>query len=204
MNDEPMTRLKVSYGSSILALRISALTNLVLLAAMGFLTYSLYTMRAQVHEWKPLVIRVSDAGKADPVDLIVDNNPASELEAKVFAAGWITDTQSFDPNNANSDIGRALACTDAACAKQLVNYYQTNTEFQKLRTSRALVQCHTNSVQTIRTDPWEIRVDYTLSNFATNETRTWYALLTLKATSRSFSNPYGLLVTGVRINTTLQ
>jgi len=207
--ERPLQRLRVFYGSSILALRISALVNLILVATVCLLCYTLYQIRAQVHEWKPLVVRVDQVGNAVPVDLTVDNEPGTELEAKVFAAEYVTRIQSYDPNNVNHDMGLALGCTDPACARQLINYFNADPTFAKLKDQQHIVQCRVNAVQTIRanqadTSPWELRVDYTLTNLVTNEVRHWYALLTAKTTSRSFTNPFGLLVTGVRLSTTVQ
>ena len=60
---EPLQRFKVFYGSSVLALRVSAFTNLVLVAAVASLVYNLHGTRAQMAAWKPLVIRVDQAGQ---------------------------------------------------------------------------------------------------------------------------------------------
>ena len=201
---EPLQRFKAFYGSSILALRVSAFANLVLLAAVGMLVFNLYGARAQMASWKPLVIRVDRAGKAEPVDLAVADDPATELEAKVFASDYINKIASFDPHTLNRDLGLALACTDEACARQLLQHFQNDAEIKKLRDTNTVLQCRTNAVQILRTNPWEIRVEYTLANFSTNESRNWYALLSLRNATRSFSNPFGLLVTGVRINTTIR
>jgi type IV secretory pathway TrbF-like protein len=200
---EPLQRFKVFYSSSVLALRVSAFANLVLVTAVALLVYNLYGTRAQMASWKPLVIRVDQAGKAEPVDLTLTNDPPTELEAKVFAADYINNIASFDPYTVNRDLGLAINCTDEACARQLVTHFQSDPEIKKLRESNAVLQCKTNAVQILRTDPWEIRVEYTLTNLATGEPRAWYALLSLKPATRSFNNPFGFLVTGVRINTTL-
>lgn len=201
--NEPLQRFKVFYGSSVLALRVSAFANLVLVAAVALLVFNLHQARAQMAAFKPLVIRVDQAGKAEPVDLTLTDSPASELEAKVFAADYIDKIASFDPHTLNRDVGLALACTDEACARQLLGFFQADPEIKRLKESGAILQCRTQAVQILRTDPWEVRVEYTLNNLGTNEPRAWYALLSLKPTARSFSNPFGLLVTGVRINTTL-
>lgn len=200
---EPLQRFKVFYGSSVLALRVSAFANLVLIAAVGLLVLNLYQSRTQLAGFRPLVIRVDQAGKAEPLDLALADSPASELEAKVFAAGYIDRIASLDPHTLNRDLGLALACTDEACGRQLVGLFQADPELKRLRESGAVLQCRTQAVQILRTDPWEVRVEYTVTNLATNEPRAWYALLSLKPAPRSFSNPFGLLVTGVRINTTL-
>ena len=200
---EPLQRFKVFYGSSVLALRVSAFANLVLVAAVALLVYNLHGTRAQMAAWKPLVIRVDQAGKAEPVDLTLADDPPTELEAKVFAADYIAKIASFDPHTLNRDLGLALQCTDEACARQLLTYFQADPEIKKLRDAGTVLQCRTNAVQILRTSPWEIRVEHTLTNFATSEPRAWYALLSLKPATRSFVNPFGLLVTGVRINTTI-
>ena len=201
--NEPLQRFKVFYSSSVLALRVSAFANLVLVAAVALLVFNLYQARAQMAAFKPVVIRVDQAGKAEPVDLTLSDSPASELEAKVFAADYISKIASFDPHTLNRDLGLALSCTDEACARQLVGLLQSDPEIKRLKESGAVLQCRTQAVQILRTTPWEVRVEYTLTNLATNEPRAWYALLSLKPAARSFSNPFGLLVTGVRINTTL-
>lgn len=202
-NNEPLQRLKVFYGSSVLALRVSALANVILVAAIALLVYNLHEARAQMAAWKPVVIRVDAAGKAEPVDLVLANDPPSELEAKVFASDYINKIASCDPHTLNRDLGLALDCTETNCAKQLLSYFQSDPELKKLHDSGAVLQCRTNAVQILRTSPWEIRVDYTLTSFYTGESRHWYALLSLSNTKRSFANPFGLLVTGVRINTTI-
>jgi type IV secretory pathway TrbF-like protein len=201
---EPLQRFKVFYSSSVLALRVSAFANLVLLVAIGLLVFNLYGARAQMASWKPLVIRVDHAGKAEPVDLALADDPATELEAKVFASDYINKIASFDPHTLNRDLGLAFACTDENCARQLLQYFQNDADLKKLRDTNTVLQCRTNAVQILRTNPWEIRVEYTLTNFSTNEARSWYALLSLKTATRTFSNPFGLLVTGVRINTTIR
>ena len=201
---EPLQRFKAFYSSSILALRVSAFANLILLAVIGLLVFNLFGARAQMASWKPLVIRVDRAGKAEPVDLALADDPATELEAKVFASDYINKIASFDPYTLNRDLGLAFACTDENCARQLLQYFQNDAELKKLRETNTVLQCHTNAVQILRTNPWEIRVEYTLTNFNTNESRSWYALLSLKTAKRTFANPFGLLVTGVRINTTIR
>mgnify|MGYP001765896088 CR=1 FL=1 len=201
---EPLQRFKAFYSSSILALRVSAFANFVLLAAIGFLVFNLFSARAQMASWKPLVIRVDRAGKAEPVDLALADDPATELEAKVFASDYINKIASFDPHTLNRDLGLALSCTDEGCARQLLQHFQSDAEIRKLRDTNTVLQCRTNAVQILRTSPWEIRVEYSLTNLGTSETRDWYALLSLKPATRSFNNPFGLLVTGVRINTTIR
>lgn len=202
--NEPLQRFKVFYSSSVLALRVSAFANLVLVAAVALLVYNLHEARTQMAAFKPVVIRVDQAGKAEPVDLTLADSPASELEAKVFAADYIDKIASFDPHTLNRDLGLALSCTDEACARQLLSHFQADPEFKKLKDAGAVLQCNTNAVQVLRTSPWEVRVEYTLTNLANNEARSWYALLSMKPAIRSFNNPFGLLVTGVRVNTTIR
>lgn len=201
--DPELNRLKVFYGSSVLALRVSALVNILLIAAIGLLSYNLYAIHAQIRAWKPLVIRVNQAGNATPVDLVVDNDPATDLEVKVFCAQYIDNIQSFDAYALNRDVGLALDCTDQACAHQLLQYFQTDPQLQKYRQLHTTIQCTVNAVQILRSNPYEVRVDYTLTNMDSQQKRTWFALLTLKPSQRSFRNPFGLLVTGIRINTTV-
>lgn len=200
---EPLQRFKVFYGSSVLALRVSALANLVLVAAVALLVFNLIQARDRMASWKPLVIRVDRAGRAEPVDLTVAGDPATELEAKVFAADYVDKIASFDPHTLNRDLGLALGCTDQACARQLLKHFQEDPDLKKLKDAGAVLQCRTDAVQILRTNPWEVRVEYTLTNLATGESRPWYALLSFRPTARSFDNPHGLLVTGVRINTTV-
>ncbi|MGC8854669.1 MAG: VirB8/TrbF family protein [Halothiobacillaceae bacterium] len=202
--DTTLPRFKVFYSSSVLALRVSALVNLVLLAAVGLLSWNLYATRAQIASFKPLVIRVDQAGRAVPVDLTVSNDPATELEVKVFASQYVTNIASYDPYTLNRDLGLALRCTDEACGKQLVSYFQNDPQMKKLAQSRSVIQTHVTAVQILRTHPYEVRVEYTTENLQTGQQRTWYALLSLKDCPRSFDDPFGLLVTGVRLNTTIQ
>lgn len=201
--EEPLKRLRVFYGSSILALRVSALTNVLLLGAIGLLSYNLHAARAQLDTWKPVVIRVDAAGKACPVDLVVADDPASELEAKVFSADYVNNIQSFDPNSLNRDLGLALGCTSDACARQLVAYFQASPDIAQYKQTHAVIQCTVTAVQLLRSQPWETRVEYKLTNLETQQSRSWYALLTMENTKRTFHNPFGLLVTGVRISTTV-
>ena len=203
-SSEPLQRFKAFYGSSILALRVSAFANLVLIAAVALLVVNLHGARAQMASWKPLVIRVDQAGRAEPVDLTLADDPATELEVKVFASDYINEIASFDPHTLNRDLGLAFACTDEACARQLLQHFQNDPELKKLKESGTVLQCRTTAVQVLRANPWEVRVEYTLTNFATGESRAWYALLSLKNTTRTFHDPFGLLVTGVRINTTIR
>ena len=64
-------------------------------------------------------------------------------------------------------------------------------------------QCNRFPVQLLRSSPWETRVEYKLTNLETQQSRSWYALLTMENAKRTFHNPFGLLVTGVRISTTV-
>jgi type IV secretory pathway TrbF-like protein len=202
--DTTLQRFKVFYSGSVLALRVSALTNIVLLAAAGLLSWNLYAAKAQIASFKPLVIRVDQAGKAEPVDLTVSNDPATELEVKVFAAQYVTEIASYDPYTLNRDMGLALRCTEDACGKQLVSYFQNDAQMKQLAASHAVIQTHVTAVQILRANPYEVRVEYTTENLQTGQKRTWYALLSLKDCVRSFDDPFGLLVTGVRLNTTIQ
>ncbi|MGC8724852.1 MAG: VirB8/TrbF family protein, partial [Acidobacteriota bacterium] len=162
-----------------------------------------YATRAQIASFKPLVIRVDQAGRAVPVDLTVSSDPATELEVKVFASQYVTDIASYDPYTLNRDLGLALRCTEEACGKQLVSYFQNDPQMKKLALSHGVIQTHVTAVQILRTHPYEVRVEYTAENLQTGQQRTWYALLSLKDCPRSFDDPFGLLVTGVRLNTTI-
>ena len=199
-----LTRLKAFYTSSGLALRVSALANLALVAALGFTSFSLHTVKAKIADWKPLVIRVDEAGRAAPVDISVIDSPASELEIKVFSAEYVSRIQSYDPYTLNRDIGLAMTCTEETCSRQLINHFQRDPDFQALKKSGAIVQCSVTSVQILSAAPLEIQVNYNLENMQTQETRKWFAVLTARPTKRTFYNPFGLLVTGVRINTTIK
>ena len=200
---DPLKRLRVFYSSSILALRMSALTNVLLLGAIALLSYNLHSARAQFETWKPVVIRVDSTGKASPVDLVVADDPATELEVKVFSADYVNNIQSFDPHSLNRDLGLALGCTSDACARQLVAYFQESPDVAKYKQGHVIVQCTVTAVQLLRSGPWETRVEYRLTNLETQQARNWYALLTMENTKRTFHNPFGLLVTGVRISTTV-
>ncbi|MEJ2368901.1 MAG: VirB8/TrbF family protein [Acidobacteriota bacterium] len=192
-------RLKAFFAGNLLALRVSAAANLALLGAVVILGLTLHGINAQVKRWQPVVIRVDKAGSALPVDLTVDKHPASLLEAKAFSAQYIEDLQSFDPNNLNRDMGRALAVTGRKCRTQLVQYFRTDAGFHKLVAESSLVFCHVEAVQLVARHPMEMQITYRLQNLKDNTTSHWYALLTLKHAPRSFTNPFGLLVTGVRI-----
>lgn len=206
--EKPLQRLRVFYASSVLALRLSAVMNLVLVATVLALVFTVVQMRAQIRQWKPLVIRVDQAANAVPVDLTVDNDPATELEAKVFAGQYIGLIQSYDPNTINRDMQLALSNTDPACSRALVNYFNADPVVAKLKEEKHIVQCRVNAVRTLHTgsnsSAWELLVDYTVTDLTTGEHRDWYATLSAKLASRSYTNPFGLIVTGVRISTTVK
>lgn len=182
------------------ALRVSALANVVLILSLAAMAYTLHDIRSQVSTWKPVVIRVDEAGTAVPIDLTTATAPATEVEVKAFCGQYVEWIQSYDPHNLNRDLGRAFACTVPETAQQLANYFRSDPAVQQLQRTGALVDCHLEAVQILHNSPWEVQVTYTLTNTSTSQKTKWYALLTLKPTERSFNDPFGLLVTGVRIN----
>jgi type IV secretory pathway TrbF-like protein len=193
-------RLNAFYGGSMTALRVSALANVVLILSLAAMAYTLHDIRSQVSTWKPVVIRVDEAGTAVPIDLTTATAPATEVEVKAFCGQYVEWIQSYDPHNLNRDLGRAFACTVPETAQQLANYFRSDPAVQQLQRTGALVDCHLEAVQILHNSPWEVQVTYTLTNTSTSQKTKWYALLTLKPTERSFNDPFGLLVTGVRIN----
>lgn len=177
---EGLSNLKKLYAT-IFALALVALVEGVLLIVV----------LSSVGSIKPVVIRVSEVGKAEAVDLSSSSSPASSVEIKYLAKELVETLFGFSRLTWEDDLRRALPYISYSLKNDFLNAYK-NLASQYLSSGLEVkVTVFSVVILSERNGLVQVRVDYEKIPSA-GQAQKFYAVLVFRRTERTVENPFGL------------
>lgn len=140
----------------------------------------------------PLVIRVSEAGKAEVISLNTSGTPASSVEIKYLAKELAETIFGFSRLTYEEDLKRVMPYISFSLKSTLLDQYRRvastyisqNTEF---RVDVFAVVILSSSLERV-----QVRVDYFKRDTMSGEDKKFYCVMVFKRTKRTIHNPFGL------------
>ena len=143
---------------------------------------------------KPLVIRVSEAGKAEAISMKTASSPASDAEIKYLAKEISETIFGFSKITYQEDLKRIIPYVSYSLKSELLRQYQKLVSFYLNKNREVRIEVFAVLILSRSNKKIMVRVDYVKKIPTTGEGDKYYSILTFKPGRRSINNPFGLLL----------
>lgn len=141
---------------------------------------------------EPLVIRVSEAGKAEAISLNTSVNPASSVEIKYLAKELAETIFGFSRLTYEEDLKRIMPYISFSLKSTLLDQYRKVASSYISQNAEFRVDVFAVIILSSSLERVQVRVDYFKRDAISGEGKKFYSVMVFKRTKRSIHNPFGL------------
>jgi len=177
-------------------------TTIVLLsvAVVGLAFFNILLL-AEFSNIQPVVIRVSQVGKAEAVKLNAVSSPASEIECRHLSQNIVQYLFGFSRLTWEEDIKRILPYIDETFRPTLLRQYKSVAQQYISAGIDIKIRLFSFAILSDKENVVQVRVDYEkVPSWGGEPPQKYYVILWFKRTKRTVENPYGLSLTGFQEN----
>ena len=141
---------------------------------------------------EPVLIRVSEAGKAEAISLDTSSSPASNVEIKYLTKEIAETLFGFSRITFEEDLKRMMPYVSYALKSELLQQYRKVASIYLNQSKELRIEVFAVLILSSQKNKVLVRVDYIKRDTLTEEGRKFYSILTFKRVKRSIHNPFGL------------
>lgn len=141
---------------------------------------------------KPLVIRVSDVGKAEVVSPYSSTTPASSIEVKYLAKELTETIFGFSRLTFEEDLKRIIPYVSYSLKEDLLEQYRKIASLYISQNEEFRIEVFAVIILSTNSKKVQVRVDFIKKNTNSGKDEKYYVVMLFKRCQRTIHNPFGL------------